>query len=102
MASCACVASYLLRDADVETTTRAELRRKHSDAPPVPDFVDLVEHVHDIEPHRGRLGHAWEQIFVGYSHIHLSVRRHVIGICKTDTPPAAAAHRSTEAPAVPE
>jgi hypothetical protein len=35
--------SNLLRDTDVETTTRAELGREHANAGPVPDFVDLVE-----------------------------------------------------------
>src|SRR5260370_42697310 len=80
-----CVASYLLRDAEIETATRAELGRTHPDAGTVPDFVDLVEHVHDIEPQCGRLGHAREQIFVRDPHIDLGVRWLVIGIRKART-----------------
>src|SRR5260370_38251335 len=65
MASCACVASYLLRDADVETTTRAELRREHPDAA-----------ADDIELERSRLAPSREQIFLRDPDIDLGVERH--------------------------
>src|ERR1700730_15419481 len=58
------VASQLLRNADKEAAARAELRREHADARAIPDLVDLVEQVHDIEPHRRRLGPSREKIFV--------------------------------------
>ena len=48
-------ALQLLRNADKETAAWPELRREHADARTVPDLVDLVEQVYDVEPHCGRL-----------------------------------------------
>src|SRR6516164_8760164 len=47
--------SYLLRNAEIEGPAWPELRGEHTDAGAVPDLIDLVEHVHDIEAQRGRL-----------------------------------------------
>src|SRR5271156_339775 len=49
-----CPGSQRLRHAEEETTPRAELRRPHAHTGAVADFVDLVEHVDDVEPRRER------------------------------------------------
>src|SRR3984885_5582 len=51
-----CRGSQRLRHAEEETTPRAELRRAYAHAGAVADFVDLVEHVDDVEPRRERAG----------------------------------------------
>src|SRR5262249_10880551 len=44
--------SEFLRNAGEESAARSVLRREHADARAIPDLVDLVEHVDDVEPHR--------------------------------------------------
>src|SRR5258708_308777 len=75
--------SNLLRDAKIEAAGGAELRREHADAGAVPDLVDLVEHVHHVEPQRGRLGRRDNVEIMRYAHIDLGIGRHVIGIGET-------------------
>ena len=48
--------SYLLRDADEVAAAWPELRREHADAACLPDLVDLVKHVDDVETNRHRHG----------------------------------------------
>src|SRR5260370_25126121 len=74
--------SQLLRNAGKEASARPELWREHADTGPVPDLVDLVEQVDDVEPHRGRLGPSPEKGFVRYPRINLAVGWHVLRIRK--------------------
>src|SRR5260221_2393825 len=94
--------SQLLRNAGKEASARPELWREHADTGPVPDLVDLVEQVDDVEPHRGRLGPSREKVFVRYPGIDLGVGWHVIGIRKARPQTAAIDHRRAEARAIPQ
>src|SRR6266436_688147 len=86
--------SDLLRDADEEAASWSELRCEHADAGAVPDLVDLVEHVHHIEPQRGRLIWRHDKEIVRYAHIDMGVGRQVISVDEARTKPAAIDHRS--------
>jgi hypothetical protein len=66
----------------VKPTPRAELRGEHPDPGAVPDLVDLVERVHDIEPQRGRLGRSGQVEVMGQAEIDLGVGRHGTGVGK--------------------
>src|SRR5580692_2403299 len=68
--------SYLLRESEEEAAARAELRREYSDAGAIPDFVDRVEQVDDIETNRHRQGIVRQQEFALDADIHLGVGRH--------------------------
>lgn len=46
----------LLREAHIETATLAELGREYTDTRSVPELVDFIEQIDDVEPHRQRLG----------------------------------------------
>jgi len=48
-------ASEFLRNADIVAAAWAELRREHADAGTVAQFVDLVEHIDNVEPQGDRL-----------------------------------------------
>ena len=58
-----CSHSQLLRNTKIETATGPELRCEHADARAVPDLVNAIEDIHNVEPQCGRLGPAREQIF---------------------------------------
>src|SRR5580692_9144270 len=68
--------SYLLRESEEEAAARAELRREYSDAGAIPDFVDRVEQVDDIETNRHRQGIVRQQEFALDADIDLGIRRH--------------------------
>src|SRR5450759_5507670 len=74
--------SEFLRNADKEHAARPELRRKHTDAGAVPDLVDLVEQVDDIEPHRRWLVRRKDVEIMRHPDIDLGIGRQVIGIGK--------------------
>src|ERR1700682_173296 len=94
--------SNLLRDADKEAASWSELRCEHADAGPVPDLVNLVEQVHDVEAQRGRFGPSREKKLARDPGIDLGVGGQVIGIRKAGAKPAAVDHRGAEARAIPQ
>src|SRR6516165_10952090 len=89
--------SYLLRNAEIEGPAWPELRGEHTDTGAVPDLIDLVEHVHDIEAQRGGPGGRHDIEIVRHAHIALVVGRQVIGVGKARTKPAAIDHRGGKA-----
>src|SRR6516162_5836139 len=89
--------SYFLRNTEIEGPAWPELRGEHTDAGAVPDLIDLVEHVHDIEAQRGRLVWRHDVEIVRHAHIDLVVGRQVIGVGKARTKPAAIDHRGGKA-----
>src|SRR5581483_10167037 len=95
--------SELLRDAAEKSAARPVLRREHADARAVPDLVDLVEHVDDVEPHRGRLHHRARPLeLVADAEIELLVERQRVGVGEAAPQPAAEDHVGGEACAFPQ
>src|SRR6516164_9917565 len=94
--------SYFLRNAEIEGPAWPELRGEHTDTGAVPDLIDLVEHVHDIEAQRGRLVWRHDVEIVRHAHIDLVVGRQVIGVGKARTKSAAIDHRGGKARVVPQ
>src|ERR1700682_1463305 len=95
-------ASKLLRNADEEAAARPELRREHADAGAIPDLVDLVEQVHDVEPHGRRLVRRDDVEIVRQPDIDLGIGRHMIGIREGGAKPASVDPRGAEPGAVAE
>ena len=91
-----------VRNADKEAAAWAELRREDADARAIPDLVDLVEQVHDIEPQRRRLVRRDNVEIVRQPDIDLGVRWQVIDIGKAGAKSAAVDHRRGKARAHPE
>src|SRR5712664_1812016 len=91
-----------LRNADIETASWSELRSKHSDTRAVPDLVDLVEQVHDIEAYRGRFVRRYNVEFVRQPQIDLGVGRDGIGVGKASAQAAAVNHGCAEPRTVPQ
>src|SRR3982074_630368 len=89
--------SYFLRNADIETAPRTELRRKHADARPVPDLVNFIKQIYDIKAQcRGLALIILQEEVARYARIDLGVRRYVIDICKPRPQAAAENHRGAE------
>src|SRR6202021_2550545 len=84
--------SYLFREAEEEAAARSELRREHAYAGPVPDLVDGVEQVDDVETNGHRLGIVRQQEFALDADIDLGVGRHRADIGVTVAQAAAVDH----------
>src|SRR4029077_9202821 len=94
--------SYLLCNAEKESAPGPELGCEHADARAVPDFVDRVEEVHDVEAEGRGLVWSDDVEVVRNTDIELRVGRHVIGIGKAGPQSAAVNHRGTELRPFPE
>ena len=68
----------------------------------VPDLVDLVEQVDDVEAQRGRLVRCHDVEIVRQAEIDLGVRGQVIGVGKAGAKAAAIDHRRAETRGVPQ
>src|SRR5580698_215556 len=68
--------SDLFRNAEEETAPRTILRREHADAGSVPELVDGVEQVDDVETNRHRQRIVRQQEFALDADIDLGIRRH--------------------------
>ena len=83
---------------------RAVLRREHADAAAVPDEVDRVEEIDDVEAHGHRLRIIGKQKLAGDADIELGVGRHGADIGVAVAQPAAGDHvagNSDSAPRAP-
>ena len=90
-----------MREADQKLAARPELGCKDTDSGAVPDLVDLIEQVDDVEAYgRGLLCAPRE--LMRQPEIDLSVRRHVVRIGKSAAQAAAIDHVGAKAGSLPE
>src|SRR6202012_495872 len=82
----------LLRYPEIEDAARSELRREHADAGTVPDLVDRIEKVDDVEAQRGAFcrGHPVE--IVKHADVDLRAGRQRGGVGEAVTQAAAVDH----------
>src|SRR5665213_1202996 len=68
--------SQLLRNAEKESAARSVLRREYADAGAIPDLVDGVEQVDDVEAQRGRFGGRDDIEVVRHAEVNMGVGGH--------------------------
>src|SRR5262245_21357923 len=94
--------SKLLREAEVEGTAWPKLRREHADASAVSDFMDAVEDINHVKPHRRGLSLAVPFDFMRDAGVDLGEERKLAGVGKAASQAAAIDHIGAETGAVPE